>query len=144
MSDNDIEKVRDSLDSFWSNIHSKITKVSKKLFNDEYYTEAVFSAFIEVNLRVKNIVKSKIGEELDGKKLMLKAFNLNNPIIQLSDCSTDTEKNVQEGYMHIFSGSIQGIRNPKAHENILIDKKRAIHFLYLASLLMHKIDESDQ
>lgn len=134
----------DSLDSFWSNIHSKITKVSKELFNDGYYAEAVFSAFRKVNSRVKNIVKSKTGEELDGKNLMFKAFNLRDPIIQLSNCSTETEKNIQEGYMHIFAGSIQGIRNPKAHENILIDKNRAVHFLYLASLLMYKIDESNQ
>lgn len=134
----------DSLDSFWSNIHSKITRVSKELFNDGYYTEAVFSAFKEVNFRVKNIVKSKTGEELDGKNLMFKAFNLNDPIIKLSNYSTETEKNIQEGYMHIFAGSIQGIRNPKAHENISIDKNRAVHFLFLASLLMYKIDESNQ
>ena len=140
MSDNAI----DSLDSFWSNIHSKIAIVSRKLFNDEYYSEAVFSAFKEVNLRVKNMVKKKTGEELDGKSLMLKAFNLNYPIIQLSDCSTDTERNIQEGCMHVFAGSIQAIRNPKAHENIVIDKNRAVHFLYLASLLMYKIDESNQ
>jgi len=132
------------LDSFWSYIHSEIIKVSKELFSDEHYANAVFSAFREVNFRVKNIVKNKNGEELDGKSLMFKAFNLKDPIIQLSNCSTETEKDVQEGYMHVFAGSIQGIRNPKAHENIFIDKNRAVHFLYLASLLMYKIDESNQ
>ena len=35
-----------------------------------------------------------------------------------------------------------GIRNPKAHSNITIDPLRAIHFLYLASLLMYRIDEA--
>lgn len=128
--------------SFWSNIHSDIKKVSKELFNDGHHAEAVFSAFKEVNFRIKNIVQNKIGEELDGKRLMFSAFNLNNPIIKLCDCLTETEKNIQEGYMHIFAGSIQGIRNPKAHENIKIDETRAVHFLYLASLLMFKIDES--
>lgn len=140
MSNNDIDL--DSPDSLWANIHPDITKVSKQLFNDEHYAQAVFSAFIEVNFRVKNIVKSKIGEELDGKDLMFKAFNLGDPIIQLSNCSTKTEKNIQEGYGHLFAGAIQAIRNPKAHENIKIDENRAIHFLYLASLLIHKIDES--
>lgn len=128
--------------SFWSKIHSDIKKVSKELFNDRYYTESVFSAFKEVNNQVKNIIKNKIGEELDGKALMFRAFNLNNPLIKLSNCLTETEKNIQEGYMHIFAGSIQGIRNPKAHENIKIDENRAIHFIYLASLLMYKINES--
>ncbi len=73
----------DSADSLWANIHQDITKVSKQLFSDEHYAQAVLSAFIEVNFRVKNIVKSKIGEELDGKDLMFKAFNLGDPIIQL-------------------------------------------------------------
>ena len=134
----------DLMDSFWPNIHSEITRVSKKLFNDKYHAESVFSAFKEVNIRIKNIVKNKIGEEFDGKDLMFKAFNLNNPIIKLNDFLTETERNIQEGYMHLFAGSIQGIRNPKAHENIKIDENRAIHFLYLASLLMYKIDESNQ
>jgi hypothetical protein len=34
-----------------------------------------------------------------------------------------------------------GIRNPKAHANITITPERAIHFLFLASLLLFKIDE---
>jgi hypothetical protein len=44
--------------------------------------------------------------------------------------------------MQLFAGSMIGIRNPKAHENVVIDKNRAIHFLFLSSLLMYKIDES--
>ena len=136
ISDSDLRK------SFWANIHSDIKEVSKALFNDGHHAEAVLSAFKEVNFRIKNMVQNKIGEELDGKRLMFSAFNLNDPIIKLSDCLTETDKNIQEGYMHIFAGSIQGIRNPKAHENIKIDEKRAVQFLYLASLLMYKIDES--
>ena len=67
--------------------------------------------------------------------------SLEDPIIVLGDLSTETGKNIQEGYMHIFAGAMMGIRNPKAHHNIEIDAKRAIHFLSLASLLMYKIDE---
>jgi hypothetical protein len=43
--------------------------------------------------------------------------------------------------MQIFAGAMTGIRNPKAHANIIIDSNRAIHFLFLASLLMYVIDE---
>ena len=128
--------------SFWSKIHSEIVKASQKLFNDKHYAEAVFSAFKEVNNRIKDIYKNKTEIELDGKNLMLKAFNLSNPIVKFNDCQTETERNIQEGYMHLCAGSIQGIRNPKAHENIKIDKNRAVHFLYLASLLMYKVDEA--
>jgi len=59
----------------------------------------------------------------------------------LSDLSTQTGKDIQKGYMQIFSGAMTGIRNPKVHDNIEIDDKRAIHFLFLASLLIEKVDE---
>lgn len=72
---------------------------------------------------------------------MNRAFSLKNPYITLDDLSTETGKNIQLGYLQIFAGSIIGIRNPKAHHNIAINSKRAIHLLYLASLLLYKIDE---
>jgi hypothetical protein len=43
--------------------------------------------------------------------------------------------------MQIFAGAMQGIRNPKAHDNIDIHKERAMHQIILASLLMYKLDE---
>jgi len=48
---------------------------------------------------------------------------------------------MQKGYMQIFSGAMTGIRNPKAHSNVIVDEKRAIHHLHLASLLHHVSDE---
>ena len=48
----------------------------------------------------------------------------------------------QLGYMEIFAGTMTGIRNPKAHSNIVIDEERGTHLLYLASLLMYKLDEA--
>jgi uncharacterized protein (TIGR02391 family) len=71
---------------------------------------------------------------------MNKAFSVNNPIIELDKLDTETGKNIQKGYMQIFSGVMTGIRNPKAHLNIRLNKKEAIHLLFLSSLLMQKID----
>ena len=72
--------------------------------------------------------------------LMNTVFSVNNPIIKLGDMS-ETGKNIQQGFMQIYSGSMIGIRNPTAHENLDIKKEHAIHYLYLASLLMIKFDE---
>ncbi len=72
---------------------------------------------------------------------MKTAFSPNKPIIVFDDLSTETGKNIQQGYMEIFAGAMTGIRNPKAHDNIHITENRAKHFIYLASLLMNKIDE---
>ena len=123
-------------------LHIEISTVSKKQFEDGYYAESVFTAFKYVNNKVKKKYKSIHGEELDGKNLMMNAFSDRNPVFEMGDLSTETGKNMQEGYRFIFAGAMQAIRNPKAHELIQIDKIRAIHFLFLASLQLHKLDES--
>src|SRR3989344_2555706 len=49
-------------------IHPEIEKVSKTLFLDKHYAQAIFEAFKKVN----NLVKQKSGRtDLDGKSLML-------------------------------------------------------------------------
>ena len=128
---------------FWSIIHKSIIDVSKKKFEDGHYSDAVESALKEINMRVKKIVKDKIGQELDGSALMQRAFSLENPIILLEDLTIETGKNIQKGYLQIFAGTMTGIRNPKAHENIVIEQERAVHFLFLANLLMQILDESN-
>jgi len=135
---------------FWGIIHRDIVRVAKNKFEDGYYADAVESAFKEINKRFKEIVKNKTGEELDGAKLMYKALSeekrnpseKGNPIVVLDDLSSETGRNIQKGYMQIFAGAMIGIRNPKAHENITISRERAIHFIFLASLLMYKLDEA--
>ncbi len=130
-----------NLNIFWDLLHPKIVKVSKSRFDTNHFADSVEAALKEVNNIVKVIVKHRIRKEYDGADLMNRAFSLQKPIIELGDLSTETGKDIQKGYMQIFAGSMTGIRNPKAHENIIIDDKRAIHFLFLASLLMFKIDE---
>lgn len=124
----------------WNLIHKDIIRVSKNKFIDGYYADSVESAFKEVNKRVKDIVMEKTSREFDGAQLMQHAFSLEHPIIELDDLSIESGKNIQKGYLQIFSGSMIGIRNPKAHENVTISKERGIHFLFLASLLMYTID----
>lgn len=126
---------------FWADIHPKITSVAKARFEDGHYADAVEAALKELNTIVKEYVRRKTGDELDGAPLMLRAFSPNNPLIVLDDLSTETGRNIQQGYMQMFSGAMTGIRNPKAHANIVIDEKRARHHLYVTSLLAYKFDE---
>lgn len=126
----------------WTMVHPIIVSVAKSRFESEHYADSVEAALKEVNKRVKDAVKEKIGLEFDGASLMQKAFSTDNPILKLSDLSNESGKNIQKGYLQIFSGAMTGIRNPKAHENIVIDRNRAIHLLFFASLLMYKIDET--
>ena len=129
---------------FWRIIHYSIVKTSKKRFEDGQFADSVEAALKAVNTRVKDYTKSKTGEEHDGAELMNFTFSLNKPVIVLDDLSTQIGKDIQRGYMQIFAGSMTGIRNPKAHDNVTIDATRAIHFLFLASLLMSKLDEAKE
>jgi uncharacterized protein (TIGR02391 family) len=127
----------------WSLIHPDIIKISKKLFEDGHHAHSVESAFKEVNSKIKDFCKQKTGEELDGVVLMRNVFSpTESPLIALDDdLTTKSGKDVQEGYAHIFAGSMQGIRNPPAHANLKISGEKAIHLLFLASLLMFMIDD---
>lgn len=128
--------------TFWSMVHPTIVGIARNRFEDGYFADAVESALKEVNKRVKDYVKAKTGQELDGASLMNRAFSLDKPVIILDNLDTETGRNIQKGYMQIFAGSMTGIRNPKAHDNITIGEARAIHFLFLASLMMYKLDEA--
>lgn len=129
-------------EGFWSYLHPMIYKVSGNKFNQGFYADSVESAMKEVNSRIKRIYKRYRGEEKDGQDLMRKTFSPSNPLLIFEDLDTESGKNVQEGYMQIFAGAIQGIRNPKAHENTYISREDAIKRLILASLLMEKVDEA--
>lgn len=120
-------------------LHEDIRKVSSKLFLDSYYDQAIFAAFKKVN----NLVKKKSGQaSKDGKNLMLSTFNRNQPILKINNLVTESEINEQEGFMHIFAGSMQGIRNPHGHDEIGEDPWNAIELLCLASLLVKKLEKS--
>ena len=121
-------------------IHPEIQKVSKNLFFDGHYAQAIFEAFKKVN----NLVKEKSGrKDLDGKSLMLHVFSLNAPVLKFNDLISQTDKDEQERFMHLFAGAITGIRNPKGHENIIQnDKYKTLEYLMFASLLCRRLEET--
>jgi uncharacterized protein (TIGR02391 family) len=116
-------------------------KVSSSRFIAGHFADSVEAALKEVNSVVKEKVRDATGEEYDGASLMQRALSVDNPIIRMADLSTNSGRDIQKGYIQIFSGAMTGIRNPKAHGNITLDKRRAIHLLFLSSLLMEKVFE---
>lgn len=125
------------------NLHASIKEISQQRFEDGYYADAVEAAFKEVIKRVKGYIRTKTGENLDGDRAMNRAFGFENqdPIIKFNNLQTQEEKDEQKGIMFLFKG-IVGIRNRKAHENIILDDPfSAIEYLALASLLMRLLDK---
>lgn len=140
-STSNIEQQRNPIEWFWEFVHPRVKALAKPRYEAGFFGDAVEACFKEVNDAVKRIVHDEHGRELDGSGLMTTAFSPQNPLIKLSPLISETDKNIQQGYMQIFSGSMTGIRNPKAHGNLNPDSSKALHLISLASLLMHKVDE---
>jgi len=122
-------------------LHPRVVEVSMKRLKSAHFADAVEAAFKDIENRVKVLHKEKTGNELTGKGLMFAVFSGDEPSIKLADLNDRIGRDIQEGYMHLFAGAMQGIRNPKAHDEIDLDPNRAMLQLYLASLLMDKLDE---
>jgi uncharacterized protein (TIGR02391 family) len=120
-------------------VHPRIKKVSRKLFMDGHFPEAILNAYKAVS----NMVKEKTGLDIDGKELMARAFNEQRPILKLTSMNRVSEIDEQEGFRFIFMGVMVGIRNPKAHDEITqYNPIRTLQYIALADLLARRIDES--
>lgn len=118
--------------------HGSIIFASKQLFIDGHYSQAIFESCKLLNRKVQEIS----GLTIDGKALMQQAFSPNNPLIKLNDLASQSDKDEQEGFMHLFAGTMHGIRNPKGHEVInLKDPYKALDYLSFISLLFKRLDE---
>lgn len=125
-------------------LHPEIKNVSMKLFEDSHYPQAIEEAFKRVISEVKRIYKEETSNELDGDTLMNKSMGCENqvPIIKFNSLGSIEDKDEQKGIMFLFKG-IVGIRNKKAHSNIILeDKEKAFEYLVLASLLFRLLENS--
>lgn len=127
---------------FWALMHPSIVDIARPRFLAGHFADAVEAALKHVNKAVKDRAGAVLGKDLDGAKLMTRVFSLDHPLFLLGDLKTESGRSAQQGYMQLFAGSMTGVRNPKAHANLEIEEGRAWHFLFLASLLMLKLDEA--
>lgn len=132
----------------WQNIHMLILRIAKPRFESFHFADAVEASFKEINDIVKKAYINKKGQEEDGDSLMRKAFSTSSnnkytPLFFLADNSTDSGRNIQQGYMDIFAGSMKGIRNPKAHANLDVNSDEAWEMIVLASHLMRMWEKNN-
>ncbi len=131
-----------STNDFWQFVHPKIIELSKNKFEDGYYTDAVKTAIVEICSIVREYRKEKGLPEIQSDKDMMYNTFSTIKVLQFTDSSTTSLKNIQEGYEKIFPGVIQAIRNPNAHKNTEIEKGDAVRKLMIASDLMYMLDKT--
>jgi len=127
--------------TIWRWVNPKIIQTSKKRFETGHYADAIEAACKEINSVIQNIYLDKVGKELDGRELMLKAFSPEKPVITLADIHNKSGQSKQEGYMFLFAGTMSAFRNPVAHKNLDVSAVDTIKFIFLSSLLMDQLDE---
>ena len=129
----------DQESGFEALLHPVIIRNSLQQYKDGHYRDAVLNSIIAVY----DFIRSKSSTEGDGAQLIGKVFSLESPTLILSEIDSESGKNDQKGFMQIFQGAFQGIRNPKAHSltHDLTDVKAA-QYLVFASLLARRVDEA--
>jgi len=73
---------------------------------------------------------------------MRTVFSPNNPILAFNDLTDQTNKDEQEGMMHLYEGVMLGVRNPRAHDLFDQDPQRALEYIVLISLLAKRVGEA--
>lgn len=121
------------------NIHEVLPSNVQVLFDDGHYSYATFEAFKYIDKEVSRLSS----KSETGYKLMMTAFNEQNPLIKLNDLSSTSKIDEQLGYKFLFAGGISGIRNPRGHEyGVKDDVETCLSHLSFGSMLLRKLEES--
>jgi uncharacterized protein (TIGR02391 family) len=123
------------------NFHPEVSKHAQKLFLQGNYFHAVFEASKVYNLQVK--LKAQCDK--DGNALMLEVWGCEKGVLKITPCSSQTDKDVQDGIKFLSAGLMGAIRNPTAHEPALlwpIDKQDCLDILSFISFLFRQLDKA--
>lgn len=111
----------------------------RQLYLDGHYSQAVEEGFKFLN----NLVRRRTGSSADGAPLMTTAFSPKGPLLRLNDLKTTSQKDQQQGYMHMLEGAMIGIRNPRAHDHRHADEPRnALELLAFCNHLVRTVSSA--
>ena len=120
-------------------LHPVITEHCYQLFRDGHLREAVLNSITAVF----DFIRYRTGSVEDGDRLIGKVMSMNEPLLILSELTTESGENDQKGFMQIYKGAFQGIRNPKAHSLTHdLTHHKAAQYLVFSSLLARRIEEA--
>ena len=124
---------------FESLLHPIIIEHSYQIYRNGHLREAVLNSITAVF----DFIRVRTGNEEDGDRLIGQVMSPNDPQLILSELASESGLNDQKGFMQIYKGAYQGIRNPKAHSLTHdLTELKAAQYLVFASLLARRIDES--
>ena len=85
-------------------------------------------------------VKERSGSSADGTNLMTTVFSVKKPVLAFNDLMDQTDEDEQQGFMHMFVGAVQGLRNPRAHSLDPDTPEYAVEAISFLSFLAKQLD----
>jgi uncharacterized protein (TIGR02391 family) len=122
-------------------LHSRIANVCTELYHDGHYRQAV----LDGSIALENYVREKSRRhDLTGANLMRTVFSAKDPILAFNHLYDQTDKDEQEGMMHLFEGAVLALRNPRAHDLSDDSPELAFDYIALLSLLAKRLDNAER
>lgn len=118
-------------------LHPRVADACADTFRDGHYREAVLNA----SIALVNYVKERSRQHsLDGSGLMTTVFSANKPVLAFNELKDQTDKDEQEGLMHLFMGAVLALRNPRAHALYDDSPEMALDYIAFLSMLAKRLD----
>ena len=117
-----------------AHLHPTVQQAASSRFASAHYADAISATCTALD---KAVAAKTQRPDLNGKQLMDVAFTPRNPLVRLSQ-----NDNEQTGFMLLYQGSVQAIRNHYAHNLTEIPAARALEWLGFISALFYKLDEA--
>lgn len=124
--------------SYQHEISDRLWETISKKYESEDYAGAILDAIF----LLAETLRDRCDVELDGVALIGKVFGGANPLLKINNFRTESEKNEQKGAENILRGVFQAIRNPRAHEKIIDDKKTCDTFISFIDYFLKVIEKS--
>lgn len=120
-------------------LHPRIGSVCVDLYRDGHYRNAVGDAAVAL----VNYVKEKSRRpDLDGSGLMSTVFSKNRPALAFNELKDRTDEDEQEGMMHLFTGAVLALRNPRVHTLLDDSPEMALEYIAFISMLAKHVDQA--
>lgn len=127
----------------WRYLNDNLRDRVRSYYENRQYGQAADQA-VKIYLEY---IRTLTGRTEDANDLVGRAFT-NNPCLHVSDISTATGRNLQEGQQAMSRGLVSGFRNPMNHAPIdsvvpaIFSDVDCLNILSLTSYLMGKVDKA--
>lgn len=117
-------------------LHPTVEQTAARFWAIGEYDTALFKVCVALD----NAVQAKSGNQADGVTLMNTVFSEHKPLLKIQPRFGN-----QKGFMFLFAGAMDAIRNPRAHhEQANLTREEALEWLIFLSALFRVLDATSR